>query len=351
MYLAFRNISNLNGIILKRLSILPKDIDLIVGIPRSGMLPANLIALYLHRPYTDIDSFCDGRIYSSGERGSFINKQNTKRVLVVDDSISSGKALVKAKNQLSALECEYKIEYACIYASTDGSKKVDYWFEIIDGPRIFQWNLFNYKNYINHSCFDIDGVLCENPPKDDDGPIYLDYLQHATPKYIPSVEIDTLVSCRLEKYREATEKWLADNHVKYKKLIMLDMATKEERQKWGKHGIYKGEIYRDGDYQLFVESSLHEALDIFKVSHKPVFCTETMEMISEKTLAESVHQTARTMVGNTLLYKGAKHITNFVKDNLGKIFVIIVTYNGGGFKSLYIIYLQTEHNRRYANCG
>ena len=351
MYLAFRNISNLNTIILERLSILPKDIDLVVGIPRSGMLPANLIALYLHRPYTDIDSFCEGRIYSSGERGSFINKQNTKKVLVVDDSISSGKALVKAKGKLKGLESEYKIEYACIYASTEGCKKVDYWFEIIDGARIFQWNLFNYKNYINHSCFDIDGVLCENPPMDDDGPVYLDYIQHAIPKYIPSVEIDTLVSCRLEKYRAFTEKWLADNHVKYKKLVMLDMASKEERQKWGKHGIYKGEIYRDGDYKLFVESSLHEAKDIFKVSHKPVFCTETMEMISEKTFAESMHQTARTVMGNSMLYKGVKHVAHFLKDNWPKIFVIIVTYNGGGDKCLYIICFETECPRRYTRCG
>ena len=42
----YRNIADLNRVILKRLNILPRDFDLIVGIPRSGMLPANLLALY-----------------------------------------------------------------------------------------------------------------------------------------------------------------------------------------------------------------------------------------------------------------------------------------------------------------
>ena len=115
---------------------------------------------------------------------------------------------------------------------------------------------------------------------------------------------------------------------------MLNMNSKEERQKWGKHGVYKGEIYRDGDYQLFVESSLQEAKDIYKTSHKPVFCTETMEMISEKSIAESLHQTARTKIGNTMFYKGAKKIVNYLNLHRPKIFVIIVTYFGGYFEGL-----------------
>ena len=43
----YRNIDDLNHCILQHLSILPRDFDLIVGVPRSGMFPANLLALYL----------------------------------------------------------------------------------------------------------------------------------------------------------------------------------------------------------------------------------------------------------------------------------------------------------------
>ena len=36
----YRNIDDLNHCILQHLSILPRDFDLIVGVPRSGMFPA-----------------------------------------------------------------------------------------------------------------------------------------------------------------------------------------------------------------------------------------------------------------------------------------------------------------------
>ena len=45
----YRNIADLNNTILQRLHIIPRDFDLIVGVPRSGMLPANLLALYLNK--------------------------------------------------------------------------------------------------------------------------------------------------------------------------------------------------------------------------------------------------------------------------------------------------------------
>lgn len=74
----YRNIDDLNHCILQHLSILPRDFDLIVGVPRSGMFPANLLALYLNLPVTDIDSFRNGHIYQTGERGeNFQHEQYT----------------------------------------------------------------------------------------------------------------------------------------------------------------------------------------------------------------------------------------------------------------------------------
>lgn len=60
-------------------------------------------------------------------------------------------------------------------------------------------------------------------------------------------------------------------------MIMLDFKTKEERQAWGKHGEYKGHIYRKSDNILFVESSLNEAITISKISNKPVFVLKTLK--------------------------------------------------------------------------
>jgi hypothetical protein len=100
MYINYRSISNLNETLIKNLYKFPHDVSLIVGIPRSGMLPANLLALYLNKPFTDIDSFIEGRVYHCGERGAVIHKNEAEKVLIVDDSIASGNALNKVKEKL-----------------------------------------------------------------------------------------------------------------------------------------------------------------------------------------------------------------------------------------------------------
>lgn len=287
MVIDYRSIADMNDAIIKNLHKFPHDVDLVVGIPRSGMLPANLVALYLNKPFTDIDSFIEGKIYSSGERGRYIQKGEGCKILVMDDSIDSGNALSKAKRKIETALSEskniYELLYGVVYATKKNVDKIDLYCEATDdGSRIFQWNIFHHDTILKMSYFDIDGVLCPNPPIDDDGPIYLNYITNAPLLYKPTVKISTLVSCRLEKYRSATEEWLHKNGILYDNLIMLNLNNKEERTKWGKHGTYKGKIYRDSDAVLFVESSYQEALEISKISHKPVFCTENFVMLNDK---------------------------------------------------------------------
>ena len=64
------------------------------------MLPANLLSLYLNRPYTDLQSFINGHIYKAGARGQFFDISDFKKILVVDDSVASGSALKKCKDYI-----------------------------------------------------------------------------------------------------------------------------------------------------------------------------------------------------------------------------------------------------------
>jgi uncharacterized HAD superfamily protein len=276
----YKNISDLNLTILRRLSVLPRDFDLIVGIPRSGMLPANLLALYLNRPYTDIDSFRNGHIYKAGERGQFFDINDYKKILVVDDSIASGSAIVKSKEKLKEVEGNFDIKYCAIYVIPGKENMVDYYFEIVPLPRYFQWNIFNHTS-LEKACFDIDGVLCIDPTEEqnDDGEKYLDFVLNAPPLYIPGSKIGTIVTSRLEKYREATETWLNNNKVRYNKLVMLDLPNKEARQKANSHAEHKANTFNDSQYFLFIESSLSQAIEINRITKKPVLCTETFDMI------------------------------------------------------------------------
>lgn len=282
----YKSISDLNSSIIGNLYKFPHDVDLIVGVPRSGMLPANLLALYLNKPYTDIDSFIDGRIYGCGDRGNFIEITNTQNIIVIDDSICTGKALAKAKSKITKanLEKKFNIAYSAVFATRESKDKVDIFCEIVEIPRFFQWNLFHHPSFLANAFCDIDGVLCPNPPIDDDGEQYINYIKNAPKLYTPTVEIDTLISCRLEKYRTVTEEWLKQNGIKYKHLILLNLPTKEVRLKWHKHGEYKGQLYKNSNAILFIESSLWEAQKIQRISRKPVFCIETFEMLNNSAI-------------------------------------------------------------------
>lgn len=274
-------VSELSDMIRKNLWKIPHDIDLVVGIPRSGMLPATMIALLLNTRLTDIDSFVeDGGCFSNGlSRGEYVKKDEIKKVLVVDDSINSGKSLSDAKKKLERVHKEYEYTFCVPIATSSGAAMVDVCFEVIDDDRVFEWNIFHHS-VLNNACVDIDGVLCLDPVEDDDGEKYQSFIQTATPLFLPTCKINTLISCRLEKYRSLTENWLAQHNILFDQLIMLDFPDKATRVAWNKHGRYKGEYYRQRtDCTLFIESSSHQAKIIAEVSNKPVFCVETNTMM------------------------------------------------------------------------
>ncbi len=302
-------IAELSGLIRKNLWKIPHDIDVVVGIPRSGMLAANMIALYLNTNLSDIDSFVDGRIFKNGlSRGNTVRSCNViRKVLIVDDSIGGGTSIKEAKRKLESIQNKgYEYTFCVPIATSIGAKMVDLFFEIIDEDRIFEWNLFHH-GFLGNACVDIDGVLCCDPEEDDDGEKYLAFLQSAKPLFLPTVKINTLISCRLEKYREQTEKWLNDNNISYQNLVMLNFPDKASRVKWGKHGEYKGEYYKKSECDLFIESSRNQASIIATISKKPVICVETNELVFPSvTTAKKIKRRIRHYIPNT--YNLAQHI-------------------------------------------
>jgi uncharacterized HAD superfamily protein/hypoxanthine phosphoribosyltransferase len=309
----YRNIRDLNNIILKRLDIIPRDFDLIVGVPRSGMLPANLLSLYLNRPYTDIHSFMNGHIYKAGARGQFFDIKQFKKILVVDDSVASGAALQECKENLKDLSSEFDIKYCAVYVIPGKEKTVDYFFETVPLPRYFQWNILNHTS-LEKACFDIDGVLCADPlpEQNDDGEKYIDFILNASPLFIPGSKIGTIVTSRLEKYRTQTETWLKANNVKYNDLVMLDLPDMAARQKANNHGGHKAKAYMAKPYVLFVESELNQAIQINKIAKKPVLCTANFEMIFD---SESILYNLKSGKHLPFLRKYALKVRNKIRSS------------------------------------
>jgi uncharacterized HAD superfamily protein/hypoxanthine phosphoribosyltransferase len=333
----YRSIADMNDAIVRNLHRLPKDIDLVVGIPRSGLLAANLFCLVTNIPLTDLDSFLEGRVFTSGNSSKRrsaldLNLSQMRRILVLDDSIRSGKAMRAARERLEAAGLDDRnIMLGAIFGTQAEHAETDFVFEVVPDPRVFQWNLMHHI-ILEKSCVDIDGVLCIDPTKDenDDGTAYQKFLAEALLLHVPTQRIGALVTSRLEKYRAQTEDWLAHHNIKYDKLIMLDLPSKAERQRLGVHGSFKGEFYKKSDARLFIESEPAQAEVIARISGKPVFCVETQQMISPDSLsAAALQQKMRSMQSrlrqngkvdkakriakNILGEKSYRRLKNFVK--------------------------------------
>jgi orotate phosphoribosyltransferase len=295
----YRSIKDLNATIKRSLYILPKDVGLIVGIPRSGLLAANLIALHLNLPFTDLAGLFEKRIFETGERK--LRNENYHReelsetkILVVDDSLLSGSSMRIIKKRTKKARLNNEILFGAIFVSPETRSEVDFYFEEICGPRIFEWNLM-HSTVITHSCVDIDGVLCEDPTKEqnDDGKRYEKFLINAKPLHLPSRRIGHLVSCRLEKYRGLTEEWLKRHQIKYGTLHLMDLPNKKARLESNSHGSFKAKIYKSTGAMMFIESSLRQAIEICRIANSAVLCTETNEMLYPSLIKYSIKKIPR----------------------------------------------------------
>lgn len=258
----------------------PSDVDLIVGIPRSGMIPALMLAELVNKRCADLDTFIEGRCMCYGTRGGMMRRGKEGKVFVIDDCVCSGKSIDKVREQLLPMVGEYDIVYGCVYAeSSKVEEHVDVYFEDIsqsDKVYMKEWNILHlFKNRTKASMWDIDGLLCKDPPCDQNLAAYESYLSNAIPMIIPTNRVGALVTYRLEKYRGVTEEWLKKQGVEYGELMMFNAPDRDARNGTISSAKYKANLYRSASWaQMFVESDRKQAEKIYQLSGKPVFCYE-----------------------------------------------------------------------------
>ena len=268
----FRSITNLEQDIREYiLPHLPRDIGTVYGCPRSGMLPATIIATAIG---ADLGIVGQNTPLLSGDRKrNFILPNKGKKVLLVDDSSNTGSAMALNKKALG-IDC-----LTCaVYTRKVNRDKLDFAGPTVEGYRFFEWQ-FQGAGITKESYFDMDGVLCQDPkPFDDDGKEYQDALRNAKPLYLPQVKIKAICTNRLDRWRGITEEWLAKYNVQYDHLIMQPFKTAAERRKQGNPGKYKAKHYKKSDAKLFVESHNSQAKVIADESGKPCLSIESMKL-------------------------------------------------------------------------
>lgn len=275
--LSVRSVADLNLAIVSNLHRLDrKAFDVVVGIPRSGMIPASLIATHLQKPLADVQSFANGLAW--GKSG--VPQSAGGRVLLVDDTTNKGGAMARAcaviRHRAAGIT---RFAVYGPYQVEDPQSVCDIWCEVVHGPRAFQWNMFRHIR-MDRWCFDFDGVLCRDPTKEenDDGERYLRFIETAEPLFIPTRPIGHIVTGRLEKYRAATDAWLQRYGITYQSMTMMQFATKADRMAAGGRGQWKADKFNRIGAEFFIESDPKQAGIIAKLSGLPVWCVRTQSL-------------------------------------------------------------------------
>ena len=276
----FRNFNYINALIFNNLYKIPKDIDVIIGVPRSGMIVAEMVGEFLNKPVISIFEVNSNLEYFKLAKHSLAPNsipENIKNALVVDDAVGSGETFINVLKYIRNKGVNYKLTTFCVFAEAFSTNKVDIYCNILK-DQFLPWSII--KRGLPLACVDIDGVLCEEVPdsENDDGERYKKFISNSRQMYIPDREIHTIVSGRLEKYRAITETWLKKHNIKYKHLELLNLPNNAERAKIDVGG-YKAYIYNKSGCSVFIESDPREATTIRTRTGKPVFCTKIQDMI------------------------------------------------------------------------
>jgi len=254
----------------------PERYDLVVGVPRSGLLLASIIACKLGRPLAASDDEANNYWCSQ-----LIEPPLIKRILLIDDSVSSGRTISAARERLQAIwGPAVTITTAALIVSPEGAGQVDCFYRAIPRPRLFEWNMMHsHKGQI--VAVDFDGVLCAAPPPgiELDDTNYCHWLETVNPYLIPSFTIDAIITNRLDKYRDVTKRWLERQGVKYRQLLMWSPAKfgakrtgSLTRHKITSLILIKPDIYWESDYR--------EGEAIWRSTKIPTLCLDRKILLS-----------------------------------------------------------------------
>lgn len=249
-----------------------KHFELIVGIPRSGMIPAYMIALGLNIQCTTLQSFLSNEPLTHGitrrTNTKLAKPWEAKNVLFVDDSISSGKSLTLIMESLPD-HLKEKVTTSVIYSSKPVRKEVDIIFKSRSNPRIFEWNFFHHP-YLENMCVNMDELFyalpTESQKKDEES--WNTYITNTPANVLPSYKMHSLITGRPEKYRRQTEEWLSKNNIEYGSLIMKDSNSNDNDINW------IAEYFKNSSAQYFIEKNKINAYKICKYAVKSVFCID-----------------------------------------------------------------------------
>lgn len=304
----FRSVEALNLAVISRLHTLG-ELDCVVAVPRSGLVPATLVALYRNvELFPSPETFeTDVAIHGSTRlpRVSRIDG-GRRRVLVVDDSCNTGGSMSAAVESVRRADPAAAVESFVVYATSYSTRHVDRWCEVVDQPRVFEWNLLHHPQAGNFG-FDLDGIFCPDPPAsiDPDGEEMAEFYRTAPVRIAPTYPVGAIITSRTYEHEGVTRDWLADHSIGYGEITFFP-GSSQVRRALGLHAAHKARVYAASDLELFVESEPSQAYEIQRITGRPVLCwSERRSLHVESTsgpasLPRRVMRAARRRIGSPM---------------------------------------------------
>ena len=270
--------SDLHSLIQRNLWQIPNTVDLVIGIPRSGLMPASHIATSLNLPLLTLNEVSKKlntkQLFTI--RGIW-QTEKPEHVLIVDDTSNTGLRMSQAIELISNRWRGVEVTTLAICSARNSNYSPDIAFTNSVTPRVFAWNMFNHDEITPRITIDLDGILCLDPTveQNDDGEIYRKFLCEAELKTKPMKQVRAVITGRLEKYRSETQEWLFANSISYLELFMNDAPTAYYRrtEKFERSDIvvdqiseFKSRILSTLNPPLFVESNRSQAWNIHKIT-------------------------------------------------------------------------------------
>lgn len=246
-------------------ALLPPDVAGVVGVPRSGMLPAGVIATHLHLPLYELTA-SGPRPVAAGSRGGTLYRQGA-RLAVCDDTIYGGGAMARARKAMGGRPAVY----CAVYVRPEARSSADLCAVELESPHVLEWNVLCNGPAVGLSSdpswrggvgLDFDGVIAHDAHSGGAaGAPYLLPRSHA---------IKLIATGRPESARAETEAWLRRWGVKWRRLEMLPAGA--DPNDAAAIAAHKAGHYGPSGLGLFIESDPAQAAAIHAATSLPVAC-------------------------------------------------------------------------------
>ena len=328
----YRSLRDMGKTITRNIHKIPPSVDLVVGIPGSGMLAGSLIALSLNTLATDLHGFMENRTLRHGftrnTKTNYSSPREARHILLVNDAIVSGNTMQKAREKISAAGIEQIITTCVVYAGHEHTEQVDLIIEQLRQPIAFEWSLI-HSPLLQECCVDIDGLFLNIPLTNDvdDWQARMRSIRDASPLTVPSQPAGILVTDYPETFRHEIETWLDKHNIRYRKLYMPEHGGVNGNRRSGHPATFKSRVYQDyPEALLFVESSsdLARAIalqtgrkvlsymdqQIFTPDYLRAMAAKQIRSLPSRILREMRHLAFRDPLADSNRFAGAKQMNS-----------------------------------------